>query len=500
MSEVKVNKISPRTNCGTTQLGDAGDTITVTGDLKSNSIKSASGSTITLGQSGDTIQLGCGASQTGFGRTGTVDWDTTAKTASFTAVSGNGYFVNTTSGAITMTLPASPSAGDIVAFKDYANTFDTNNLTVARNGSLIGGNSADAVISVEGQAITMVYVDVTRGWLATDAATDADLPSPSFITATGGTVTCCGDYKIHTFTGPGTFCVSAAGNAAGSNTVEILSVGAGGGGGGDNGGGGAGGSVANNPAVPVSTTGYPITIGSGGTGGLSPSPPSTSGGNGNTVTFFGNTVRGGSGGRGAGGAGGTFPGTYSNGGGGAGVGDGSPCATVAPRVCGVTHPTISGYTIYAGNNGGAGRNTNSPQNPGPGNRAGGGAGSGAVGEGGTAPGAGGAGGIGTQINICGSNYYWGGGGGGGTNDGVGGNGGNGGGGGGGSGPTPGFSGGTGGAGLNCGANGGGSPGGGREGGAGGANTGGGGGGSGRVAPENGGNGGSGIVIIKYKYQ
>jgi hypothetical protein len=39
MSEVKVNKISPRTNCGTTQLGDAGDTITVTGDLKSNSIK-----------------------------------------------------------------------------------------------------------------------------------------------------------------------------------------------------------------------------------------------------------------------------------------------------------------------------------------------------------------------------------------------------------------------------------------------------------------------------
>jgi hypothetical protein len=63
MSEVKVNKISPRTNCGTTQLGDAGDTITVTGDLKSNSLKSASGSTITLGQSGDTIQLGCGASQ-----------------------------------------------------------------------------------------------------------------------------------------------------------------------------------------------------------------------------------------------------------------------------------------------------------------------------------------------------------------------------------------------------------------------------------------------------
>src|SRR6056300_1755460 len=87
------------------------------------------GTTITLGASGDTITLASGASQTGFGRTGTVDWDTTAKTASFTAVSGNGYFVDTTSGAITVTLPAG-SAGDIVSLKDYANTWDTNNVTV----------------------------------------------------------------------------------------------------------------------------------------------------------------------------------------------------------------------------------------------------------------------------------------------------------------------------------------------------------------------------------
>ena len=95
MSEVKVNKISPRTNCGTTQLGDAGDTITVSGDLKSNSIKSASGSTLTLGQSGDTVTLASGASQSGFGRTGTVDWQTgSIKTGNFTAASGEGYFVN----------------------------------------------------------------------------------------------------------------------------------------------------------------------------------------------------------------------------------------------------------------------------------------------------------------------------------------------------------------------------------------------------------------------
>ena len=101
------------------------------------------GTTITLGASGDTIALASGASQTGFGRTGTVDWDTTAKTASFTAVSGNGYFVNTTSGAITVTLPASPSAGDIVAVSDYAGTADTNTITISRNSSNINGAAED---------------------------------------------------------------------------------------------------------------------------------------------------------------------------------------------------------------------------------------------------------------------------------------------------------------------------------------------------------------------
>jgi hypothetical protein len=77
------------------------------------------GSTITLGSCGATIALACGATQTGFGRTGTVDWCTTAKTAPFTGVSGNGYFVNTTCGAVTVTLPASPSAGDIISIADY---------------------------------------------------------------------------------------------------------------------------------------------------------------------------------------------------------------------------------------------------------------------------------------------------------------------------------------------------------------------------------------------
>ena len=68
--------------------------------------------------------------QTGFGRTGAVDWQTTIKTGHFTATSGEGYFVNTSSGAITMNLPAG-TAGAIVAVKDYARTFSTNNLTIS---------------------------------------------------------------------------------------------------------------------------------------------------------------------------------------------------------------------------------------------------------------------------------------------------------------------------------------------------------------------------------
>src|SRR5210317_497742 len=200
-----------------------------------------SANTITIGASGDTISLASGASQTGFGRTGTVDWDTTAKTASFTAVSGNGYFINTTSSAITLTLPASPSAGDIVAFKDYAFTFATNNLSVDGNSSPIGGVDGinPVVYSTNGTSKTFIYVDGTKGWLVTNESTDTSQEaSPLYITATGGTVTCCGDYKIHTFTGPGTFCVSCAGNSCGSNEIEYVVVAGGGGGGTDRGAGG----------------------------------------------------------------------------------------------------------------------------------------------------------------------------------------------------------------------------------------------------------------------
>ena len=399
MSEVKVNKISPRTNCGTVQLGDSGDTITI-----------PAGATI--------VNNG---TQTGFGRTGTVNWDTTAKTASFTAVSGNGYFVNTTSGAITVTLPATPSAGDIVAVKDYANTFDTNNLTIGRNGQPISGESIDAVISTEGQALTLVYVDATKGWQSVAAATESDLPKPGFITATGGTITTCGDFKIHTFTGPGTFTVSQVATNSNENTVGYMVVAGGGGGGGayipsnqsTGAGGGAGGFregrnvpidnftasplVADAPtnAVTVTAQAYPITVGGGGTGGAANSPicsdsggggsnsvfstiTSTGGGGGGRVKTAGNPGGSGGGGGGesggpviSGGAGNTPPvsppqGTqggpatsggpqYGSGGGGGAISSGTNGTSTSASGCGGNGATTSisaTPTAYAGGGGG----------------------------------------------------------------------------------------------------------------------------------------------------
>jgi hypothetical protein len=475
MSEVKVNKISPRTNCGTTQLGDAGDTITVTGDLKSNSLKSASGSTITLGQSGDTIQLGCGASQTGFGRTGTVDWDTTAKTASFTAVSGNGYFVNTTSGAITLTLPASPSAGDIVAFKDYAGTFATNNLTIGRNGSNLDGNAGDKVIVTSHTSMSLVYVDGTQGWKSVEEGTG--FIGENYIVATGGTITTCGNCKIHTFTGPGTFCVSSLACAPANNQVSYMVVAGGGGGGIYGGGGGAGGfredkspvtpytasPLEGAGAITVTATGFPITVGGGGAS-ASPSTGSPAGSradNGSNSVFSTITSAGGGGagsgeqsnnsGDNGGSGGGGAPAPVSGGAVG-GSGNTPPVTPSQGFPGGSAYHNPGCYQLGGGGGGATVAGANAPSTPIPG----------AV--------SGGPGGTGATTSISGSPTAYAGGGGGAGDS------------------LPGGTGGTGGGGT------GGNP----TGFSGTANTGGGGGG-GTGQPCTG-SGGSGIVIIRYKYQ
>ena len=95
---------------------------------------------------------------------GGTDWQA-VKTTTYTAVAGQGIFANTTGGAWTLTLPASPTIGDEVSVVDYAGTFDTNNLTVGRNSENIQGSAADLTVATERAGFTLVYTDGTQGWL-----------------------------------------------------------------------------------------------------------------------------------------------------------------------------------------------------------------------------------------------------------------------------------------------------------------------------------------------
>ena len=190
------------------------------GKIKVNEIENRTGSTLTLGKSGTTIQMACGATQTGFGRSGSVNWQTTPKTTTFTAVNGEGYFINSGS-SITANLPAG-SAGAIVAFSDYARNFATYPFTIAPNGSeKIGGVAATTKLNVDGQAATFVYVDSTKGWINVQNAEDTEVGA-TFISATGGSTADCGNFRVHTFTGPGTFCVSSISNCAARNEVSYI--------------------------------------------------------------------------------------------------------------------------------------------------------------------------------------------------------------------------------------------------------------------------------------
>jgi hypothetical protein len=96
--------------------------------------------------------------------TGGAAWQAVV-TSSLTVVSKNGYFVNTSGGVITATLPASPTIGDFISFVDYNATFDTNNLTIARNGKPIQGLAEDLTVNQERAALTLVFTDNTQGWL-----------------------------------------------------------------------------------------------------------------------------------------------------------------------------------------------------------------------------------------------------------------------------------------------------------------------------------------------
>jgi len=446
---------------GTIVAADIADgTITnakLTGSIANDKLANSS---ITV--NGSSVSLGGSVSA------GKLDWQsvvTADGSTGLTTVAGQGYFVNTTSGTITVTLPASPSAGDTIAIKDYAGTFGSNALTIARNGKNIQGVANNSEISTVRASVVLVFIDDTKGWLFTNESNVADLQGPVFTSATGGTVTESGDFKIHSFTGDGSFVVSQLGNSpivptGGPTNVDYLTIAGGGGGSATNsgGGGGAGGYRTTFPSpgcnagtFPISTTTYPISVGGGGAGGIA---EENAGSNGSSSIFSTITSAGG-------GTGAVESGSIAATAGGSGGGGVSNRAAGAGNTPPVSPPQ--------GNNGGAGILNQIA--------GGGGGGSSAAGSNAPGPTTGGAGGAGTANLITGSSVTRAGGGGGGVNGGQ----------------TPG----AGGSGV------GGNGGAASNGVAGTTNTGGGGGGSGRTAGVTnnaGGSGGSGIVIIRYKFQ
>jgi len=440
--------------------------------IEVNAIEPQCGTDLTVGASGDTITFPTGTTvvnngtQTGFGRTGTVNWDTTPKTATFSAVNGNGYFVNTTAGVITVNLPAGV-AGNIISVADYAATWQTNNVTVTPNGTdKIGSINQSATLSTEGQSVTLVYVDATQGWINTMDSTSNVRGIPPYIAATGGTITTvCTDYKVHTFTGPGTFTVTNAGTPSGSNSIEYLVIAGGAGGGGEEGGGGGAGGYRTASGLPVTAQGYPIVVGGGGAGMTSASPAA----NGVDSSGFAITSTGGGFGGGQ-----TVPYVGRPGGsGGGGHGDGGG----SPQVGGTGNtPPVSPSQGFDGGDGSGRTGTTNEAG-------GGGGGAGAIGSNGSPSpnpgGTGGPGGAGAVSSINGTPTTRAGGGGGAAaaSSGVIGTGGSGGGGNGTKDNTTAVAG-T----VNTGSGGGG------------------GGGNGGAPIASGGAGGSGIVIIRYKFQ
>ena len=452
--------------------------------IEVNQISSQCGSTLTIGQSGDTVTLAAGATAAGFGSTGEVSWDTTKKTTGFTATSGVGYFCDTTSAAFTVTLPATPSAGNVVAVSDYNGTAGTNSISIGRNGSNINGAASDFVISKNNSSIQFIYIDATVGWQTVFSGNTDDVQN-FFIVATGGTITCCGDYKIHSFTGPGTFTVTNAGTPAGSTSVDYLVVGGGGSGAGTALGGGGAGGFRMASCFSICAVAYPITVGAGGA--ARGTPGGTDQNQGSNTIFSTITSAGG-------GAGGNSPPSQSpdlsKGGSGGGIGRDAYLAGRTTANNGNSPPVSppqgnpGGVYAYSGpstqGSAGGGGAAGTGANGSPGNNGGvGGAGSPAAPVFGTAPkpfyi----ANGPANGASVCGQ--FAGGGGGGAY-------------------PGPSFSGGSGGVGG--GGNGVGGPTSGNQN-NGTANTGGGGGGNYGSGPAGtlGTSGGSGIVLIRYKYQ
>jgi len=326
-------------------------------DQDGNNIINENANTITIGASGDTISIPSGATlansgtATGFG----ISWQSDIKTSAFTAVAGEGYFCNTTSSAFTVTLPGSASAGDTIQIVDYAGTFDTNKITLTSSLN-IEGSGDNKFLSTEREGVTITYVDVTQGWLATSGVNE-------------------GSQALD----PTTY------------SADFLVVAGGGGGGYSNGGGGgAGGFRISTQNLSIGAV-YTVTVGDGGSGG-SPGSQAGTAGTASSISGSGITTISSAGG----GSGGASPSAGGNGGSGGGGGNSQAGGT------GNT-PSVS---PSQGNNGGSAVGSAAPSYG-----AAGGGGAGAVGSNGTGS-SGGNGGNGSASSITGSSVTYAGGGGG----------------------------------------------------------------------------------------
>ncbi len=292
-------------------------------DQDGNNIINENANTITIGKSGDTVQVAAGATLEGAG----LAWQSDIKTSAFTAVAGEGYWINTTSAAVTVTLPASASVGDTIEFTDYARTWATNNLTLNPNSLNYQGNtSPNPVYDVNGQHVKIVYSGATQGWIPT-VDDDVTLETPQSITTD--------------------FLVIAGGGAGGQDT------GGGGGAGGyrtsystDPSGGGASSETA---LELLPGTVYTITVGGGAS--ANPGSPSRVGGTGSDSSISGSDITDitCAGGGGAGGGGGS-PGQPGGSGGGGGDSTG-------PAGSGTANQGFNGQAGgpgFAGAGGGAG--------------------------------------------------------------------------------------------------------------------------------------------------
>ena len=313
-----------------------------------------------------------------------ISWQSSVKTSGFTAVAGEGYFCNTTSSAFTVTLPASPSAGNQIALVDYAGTFDTNALIISPNGNKIEGGTGNLALTGEREGVLLVYIDATQGWLATSGineGTDALSLAP---------------YSVD-------FLVVAGGGAGGNE---------------DGGGGGAGGYRTSTQSVNIGTV-ITVTVGNGGTGQGTSLPGGT--GSASSISGSGLTTISSAGGGGAGTDNSSSDTSIINGqnGGSGGGGAGQAAGSGTVGGSGNTPSTSPSQ----GNNGGNGFFRTSGTN-----ESGGGGGGGTGGGNNASAGTGGNGGAGTASSITGSSVTRAGGGGGGTGGSTAGSGGSGGGG------------------------------------------------------------------------